>query len=190
MTREVLGPNHPFTLGGLVNIGEALEDLGRFEDALTQFRLARRESERVLGRDHPQVAWVIADECRALDDLGRYREARETCAQALAIFESQGVEDEVRSACLTSFGVALLGLNRPDQAIVPLERALAAERNPGTADTSSRGRDPIRPRARPLVSSERASPRARAGATGPRGPRQGHRGGRSDRALAGEPSLT
>ena len=127
LTREVLGPNHPFTLGGLVNIGEALEDLGRFEDALTQFRLARRESERVLGRDHPQVAWVIADECRALDDLGRYREARETCAQALAIFESQGVEDEVRSACLTSFGVALLGLNRPDQAIVPLERALAAE---------------------------------------------------------------
>jgi eukaryotic-like serine/threonine-protein kinase len=127
MTRRVLGANHPYTVGGLDNVGEALQDLGRSEEALTQFRLAKHEMERVLGRDHPQEASVLADECSVLDDLGRYEEARQTCDQALSIFESHGANDESRSSPLTWMGIAMLGLGRPEKAVQLLEQALAAE---------------------------------------------------------------
>ena len=126
LTEKVLGPDHPLSITGLANIGDALAGVGRYEEALAADRVARTAGERVLGAEHPLVASTCNNECEVLNRLGRFEEARATCAHAIAIWRAAGTDLAIQSYGLTGLGLALLGEKRAEDAIAPLEQAVAA----------------------------------------------------------------
>ena len=129
LTAKALGPDHPLSIVGLSNIGDALAGAGRFEEALAADRVARAAGERVLGPDQPEVANTINNECEVLNRLGRFAEARVTCERAIAVWRAAGTDAAIQSYGLTGLGLALLGEGRPVEAIAPLEQAVVARSN-------------------------------------------------------------
>src|SRR5450432_294961 len=124
LTQKVLGADHPMTITGLSNIGDALAGAGRYEEALAADRIARAASERVLGPDHPMVAPPCSNECEVLNHLGRFAEARAACGRALEIWRAAGTDLTIQSYGLTGLGLALLGEGRAADAVAPLEAAV------------------------------------------------------------------
>jgi eukaryotic-like serine/threonine-protein kinase len=126
LTQKVLGADHPLTITGLSNIGDALAGAGRYEEALAADRNARAAGERVLGPEHPLVAPTCSNECEALNHLARFAEARAACARALEIWRAVGTDLTIQSYGLTGLGLALLGEGRAADAVEPLEEAVKA----------------------------------------------------------------
>jgi serine/threonine protein kinase/tetratricopeptide (TPR) repeat protein len=126
LTQKVLGPDHPFSITGLSNIGDALAGVGRYEEALVADRIARAVGERVLGPDHPMVAPPCNNECEALNHLGRFPEAHAACGRALEIWRAAGTDLTIQSYGLTGLGLALLGEGHAADAVEPLEEAVKA----------------------------------------------------------------
>jgi len=99
---------HPYLYLGRMFYGEALESLGRTEDALAQYQMARIMS--------PDLPWLRAAEARCLARNGRQREALEILAN---------LEQRRASEYIDAFYMALLedALGRRDEAFRELERA-------------------------------------------------------------------
>jgi serine/threonine protein kinase/tetratricopeptide (TPR) repeat protein len=126
VTRAALGQDNPLPLTGLANIGDALSGAGRFEEALAADREARAETERVLGPSHPLLGNITNNECEALNRLGRFAEASATCQLALSIWRAAGTGPAIVSFGQTGLGMAFLGEGRAEDAIAPLETAVAS----------------------------------------------------------------
>ncbi len=129
LTVRAVGREHPSAIVGLSNLGDALADAGKFDQALEADRSARTVGERVLGPDHPQVANSMSNECEALNRLGRFPEARAACERAIAIWRAAGTDAAIESFGLTGLGLALLGQGHSNEAIGPLEEAVSARMN-------------------------------------------------------------
>jgi hypothetical protein len=74
---RVLGPDHPDTLVSRREVAVGLGWLGRWTDALTEYRTVAGARERVLGADHPDTLASRNDEAHCLEQLGRGAEAVE-----------------------------------------------------------------------------------------------------------------
>jgi len=99
---------HPYLYLGRMFYGEALESLGRTEDALAQYRVAAVVS--------PDLPWLRAMEARCLAKSGRCREAQDILDY---------LEDVRMTEYVDAFYIALLkdALGRRDEAFTELERA-------------------------------------------------------------------
>jgi Tetratricopeptide repeat len=60
ISRQVLGAEHPQTIGVRDLLGSAYHACGRLEDALTMYEVAFRDAERVRGSGHPDT-WVARE---------------------------------------------------------------------------------------------------------------------------------
>jgi hypothetical protein len=74
---RVLGPRHPDTLVSRREVAVGLGRLGRWADALTQYRGVAAARDRVLGASHPDALAGRDDEAHCLEQLGRLAEADE-----------------------------------------------------------------------------------------------------------------
>ncbi|AXE83653.1 hypothetical protein C1703_01505 [Streptomyces sp. Go-475] len=75
LRERVLGPDHPDTLVSRREVAVGLGWLGRWADALTEYRRVAAARERVLGADHPDTLASRNDEAHCLQQLGRGAEA-------------------------------------------------------------------------------------------------------------------
>jgi tetratricopeptide (TPR) repeat protein/predicted Ser/Thr protein kinase len=125
-TAKAYGADHYLALTGLSNLGNALEAAGRNEEAVVANQTALVACERVLGPEHPLVAGVCNNECESLNLVGRHGEALPLCRRALDIWQATGADAVLLSYGRTGLGLALLGMGQPEQAVEPLEQAVAA----------------------------------------------------------------
>ena len=78
---------------------------------------------KVVGTEHPLVGLTVGNAAEALNALQRYAEARVASERALAIWHRAGSHPFYEAVALNSLGQALLGLGRPAESVVQLERA-------------------------------------------------------------------
>jgi eukaryotic-like serine/threonine-protein kinase len=119
------GKDDPDAIMSLNDVGDALERAGHYDDALAATRAAREACVRTLGADHPKVAMISNNEGEELNALRRHGEAEVAFRRALGIWRKVGTDPVFLSYGLTGLGVALIGQKRPDEAVAPLEQALA-----------------------------------------------------------------
>jgi tRNA A-37 threonylcarbamoyl transferase component Bud32/tetratricopeptide (TPR) repeat protein len=125
ITRRLLGPDDPLTIGWQANKGDLQAAAGRLDEALQTDISAREHFDRVLGLDHPRAALVWNNQGEVLNLLGRHAEAEAAYQHALRIFRQSGTNADVLGWALTGLGRARLGEKRPAAAVAPLEEALA-----------------------------------------------------------------
>jgi tetratricopeptide (TPR) repeat protein len=124
ITRRLLGPDDPFTIGCQADKGDLQLAAGRLDEALQTDISAREQFERVLGREHPRVALVSSNEGEVLNLLGRHAESEVAYERAIKIFRQSGTDAEVLAFALVGLGRARLGETQPAAAVAPLEEAL------------------------------------------------------------------
>jgi tetratricopeptide (TPR) repeat protein len=126
LTVKTLGPDHPRALAGLMDIGDALSNAGRYDEAVAADETALAAVQRVLGPTHPLAAMISSNECEALNGARRFERALPLCQRALENLRVVGANAVALSYPLTQIGIARLGLGAPAEAIAPLEEAVAA----------------------------------------------------------------
>jgi tetratricopeptide (TPR) repeat protein len=125
ITVKVLGPDHPFSINGLMNMGDNLSRGGRYGEAVEADEDALSAARRALGDEHPAAAAIRANECEALNRLHRFDEALRLCERAMDIWKVVRPGPFILSFGQTQIGIALLGLGRSESATALLEQALA-----------------------------------------------------------------
>jgi tetratricopeptide (TPR) repeat protein len=80
---RVLGPDHPNTLGSVVNLGILLMTKGDYEGAEKLYRRALEGQERVLGPDHPNTLGSVVNLGFLLSEKGDYEGAEKLYRRAL-----------------------------------------------------------------------------------------------------------
>jgi hypothetical protein len=81
----VLGADHPDTLVSRREVAVGLGWLGRWADALTEYRRVAAARERVLGVDHPDTLAGRNDEAHCLEQLGHGQEADQLYRRVAAV---------------------------------------------------------------------------------------------------------
>jgi hypothetical protein len=123
--QKILPAEHPDVAAALNNEANALDAVGRDEEALS---LARRSYDiyiRNFGPSSSEAAPTLNNIGEYLVALGRPAEALEPLRRSLAGWEAEvGPDHQFLGYPLTATGRALLALGRPQDAIGPLERAL------------------------------------------------------------------
>jgi serine/threonine protein kinase/tetratricopeptide (TPR) repeat protein len=135
LKEKALGPNHPDIGVSEGNLANALQELGRSQEAIFHTDRAIRILESGLGEGHPRVGIQLSNRGEMLNSLGRYREARQSFDRARVIWERElGPEDKNLGYALTGIGISYLGEEDAAHALVPLMRALkireTAEKDP------------------------------------------------------------
>jgi hypothetical protein len=128
-TAAVLGPDHPLSLAGLLDVGDALLMAGHVEQALVADRDALSAAERVYGPVNGLVAADASNLCEALNRSRRFSEAHAACSRAIDVWREVGAEPAMLAYGLTGLGEALLGEDRQHAAVAPLAEALDARVN-------------------------------------------------------------
>ncbi len=155
------GPDSSEVGMSLSNIAMYMAASGELGNALTYMQRGVSAVEAGAGPDHPRVAVLLSNYAEILNQLGRFAEAREMARRALAIFERESSFDGVvLSYPLTALGVGYLGEGMVDEALPPLERAVAIrdrkEKHPASLGEVHFAL------ARALKQAGREAPRARA----------------------------
>jgi len=125
ITQRLLGPDDPWTIQWEANKGDWQQTAGRLEDALQTDTHALMRFEKLLGPDHPRVAMTSNNQGEVLNLLGRYEEAEVAYRRAADIWRRSGADATFLGWALTGYGRALLGQERFQDAVQPLEEALA-----------------------------------------------------------------
>jgi len=68
---RILGAEHPDTLASSVNLANAYQDAGRWQDTIDLCRPLLAELERILGVTHPNTLRTRGNLANALDEAGR-----------------------------------------------------------------------------------------------------------------------
>ncbi|MBC8131500.1 MAG: serine/threonine protein kinase [Deltaproteobacteria bacterium] len=128
---RVLGGSHPDVGLTLTNLAMVSTTLGRPQEALEHSNRGVEIMEQAAGTEHPDTAVQWANRAAILNQVGRYADAAHDAERALAVWEKElGPENADLPFFLGPLGEAYLGLERPLEAVVPLNRALAlAERH-------------------------------------------------------------
>jgi tetratricopeptide (TPR) repeat protein len=150
---------HDLVKGGQwLNLGAMLLNAGRTEEARQAIERGLEMAVRQSGLRPPFAVQLLASVQRA---SGRLEEALRLDREALASFEKQGVGAQWLFLPLTGMGEDLLGLGRPREALVPLERAVGylAEKKMGPGDEAGEAQFAL---ARALWDSGADKKRARA----------------------------
>jgi len=115
----------PLTIQWEANKADWQQTAGLLDEALQTNVQAREHLERVLGPEHPRVAHVWNNEGEVLNLLGRHADAEAAYRRAEKLFRQNAVGADVLAWALTGLGRALLGQERPSEALTPLNEALA-----------------------------------------------------------------
>jgi tetratricopeptide (TPR) repeat protein len=125
ITETALGPNHPDVARWPHNLGTVAISQTEYEEAHDLYERALVIREKALGSDHPGVANLLEKLGYVSALEAEYEEARDLYERALAIREKTlGPDHPGMAKALTGLGDALLGLGKPADAVLPLERAL------------------------------------------------------------------
>ena len=84
VVEDVLGPDHPDTLGVRNNLAGAYRSAGRLAEAIELYEQVLDECKRLLGTDHPDTLTVRNNLAVAYCSVGRFGEAVELFEQVLA----------------------------------------------------------------------------------------------------------
>jgi tetratricopeptide (TPR) repeat protein len=127
-----LGVVHPTTMLVLTNLVSALCGAGRFAEALPLAVSELERAERGPSPDPREVAIALVGRARALTGLGRYQGAIADNRRALALYATIAADGDLTPTDklaiadpLTDLGRDERLLDRPSDAIAPLERAIA-----------------------------------------------------------------
>jgi eukaryotic-like serine/threonine-protein kinase len=108
----------------LNNLGVVLNDMKRYEEALSYYRQAATLQTNLVGPHHVVVALAMLNTAEPLIGLHRYREAAETSERALEHLQRAGSNPFYEAVALTLRGEALLGAEMPSRATASLEAAI------------------------------------------------------------------
>ncbi|RYP57001.1 hypothetical protein DL770_010782 [Monosporascus sp. CRB-9-2] len=87
LREAILGKEHPFTLGSMNYLADALYSQGKYEKAEQMYRQTLELREAVMGRKHPFTFASMNNLANALDSQGKYEEAEQMHRQALKLRE-------------------------------------------------------------------------------------------------------
>jgi tetratricopeptide (TPR) repeat protein len=119
------------------SLGELHARRGDYVGALELTDQARAIFDHAHGPEGVMSGRGYNNRCEYLSSLGRHAEALDSCNKAVAIFEAVFGRDHAWLGYpLTGAGIALIGLHRPRDALVPLRRAFEIRRHiePGGAE--------------------------------------------------------
>jgi tetratricopeptide (TPR) repeat protein len=171
LKEKVLPPGHPDITAGLNNLSNALARMGRMSEALRVSGRAYDLFVQAYGPASTEAAFSLSNHSEHLLAVGQSAEALDAARRALAGWQAQVGEIHVLAYPLIVIGSALLDLDRPQEAVAPLERALRLrEGHIQDARLIAKTRFAL---ARALWSSGTNRPRARALA---KQAREGYRG--------------
>ncbi len=85
LRREMYGPEHPDVAAAHSNLGLALTQIGRFDEALAHHADARASWEESLGPAHPMVGVSLTNEAFAYEKLERFEEAAAVYEKAIEL---------------------------------------------------------------------------------------------------------
>ncbi len=80
---QVLGTEHPNTLGGLNNLAELYRNQGKYEQAEPLYQRAMEAKERVLGPEHPSTLGSLNNLALLYKSQGKYEQAEPLYQRAL-----------------------------------------------------------------------------------------------------------
>jgi tetratricopeptide (TPR) repeat protein len=86
-SREVLGHEHPSTLGSMNNLALVLDNQGKYEEAEAMNRQTLALEEKVLGPEHPDTLTSMNNLASVLRSQRKYEEAEAMHRQTLALKE-------------------------------------------------------------------------------------------------------
>ena len=79
--QRVLGPDHPYTLASMNNLGDRLGRLGQHDAAAYMARQALTAQQRVLGPEHPHTLNSMHNLSITLGELGQHDAAADMARQ-------------------------------------------------------------------------------------------------------------
>ncbi len=128
-----LPPDHPKRALLLNNLGQAVDSLGRYEEALTLYSRSLDMLSTSLGSEHPRVATALGNVGAAQQALGRIDEAHDSFARSLAITErAYGPDHPEAAMALKNLAGTVRDRGDTPGALRLLERSLAiVERSMG-----------------------------------------------------------
>jgi len=125
LKRKVDRGDSPDVAESINTLGELHARRGDYAAAIEVTDQARAIYDRVYGPEGVMSGRGHINRCEYLNCLGRHAEALESCQRALAVLEpALGREHVWLGYALTGSGIALTGLERAREALVPLRRAL------------------------------------------------------------------
>ncbi len=106
------------------DLGGALAQLGRWEDAMAAFEAVRRTTEAWLGPDHPDLAVALNNIGSAQRTLGDLTAARATFERVIGIFErAHGADDLAVGRALLNLGTVQADMGEEADALASFSRA-------------------------------------------------------------------
>ncbi|KAJ7697133.1 P-loop containing nucleoside triphosphate hydrolase protein [Mycena olivaceomarginata] len=73
--KQLLGADHPNTLGAMANLAATYRQLGRYKEAEPLESTVLEKQKQLLGADHPDTLQALANLAATYRQLGRYKEA-------------------------------------------------------------------------------------------------------------------
>ncbi|WP_314719646.1 tetratricopeptide repeat protein, partial [uncultured Actinomyces sp.] len=111
----------------LLNTGITLDEVGRYEEALTAYQQAA-DFYRTLPDTERQQADCLNNTGITLYEVGRYEEALPAYRDALAAYRTLPDTERQQANCLLGTGAALGRMGRYEEALTAFQQALAAYR--------------------------------------------------------------
>jgi tetratricopeptide (TPR) repeat protein/predicted Ser/Thr protein kinase len=122
---QAMGSDHPDLAALLNNYSNVVHESGDVEQAQVLLERALAIQERVLGPEHPAVAISLFNLAMLLRETGDHARAKQLHERALPIAEATFGKDHPEVAwLLAEIGDAELALERPNEALLVLERAM------------------------------------------------------------------
>ncbi|XP_023929937.1 uncharacterized protein LOC106163909 [Lingula anatina] len=115
---EVLGLKHPHTATSYNNIGEILQDMGEYKEALDYYKKGLEVREEVLGPKHPDTAASYSNIGVVLEHMGKYKEALDHHKKCLEIMEETlGPKHPDTASLYGNIGCVLTDMGRYKEAL-------------------------------------------------------------------------
>jgi len=127
INQAALGPMHPDVGRILFGLASICLRQGLYEDGLRYSEQASGIFTAAFGSGSLQAAKTFVNIGYARMRLGRYKDGLQDAQEALSLFEKQDVDSHLlhRGYALLTAGESYLGLHTPEQAVAPLEMAVA-----------------------------------------------------------------
>lgn len=124
--RASVGPDHQRSVVIQQNLAAFRIAMGDDDGAVAEYRDLLTRQERIQGPDHPVTVGVMNALAGVLGNVGEWAESETVARRALAAQEARlGPDNPNNGILLVRIGQALTGLERHDDAVPALERALA-----------------------------------------------------------------
>ena len=126
ITEDLAGPDSSALSASLNELGNVLQQLGEFAEAISTFEQGLAIDEAQFGPTHLNVAKKLNNMGNAYRNLGDYEEARNRLERALAIYEAHyGPEHPEVADSIINLANTLLSMGQHEDALPMYERAIS-----------------------------------------------------------------